>query len=245
MSVYHQSSYRCIRRVREHVHDLKTIERCTNSRIATHILEEKVFELIQETMLSPINLRACCTEHGKASDGQSIARELVRVAAKLGAIDDERRHLINGYAQECIARGEYIEASRALDERQERLTKKKVKLAAALRSPQHEDFVDASIRQFCASANARFQACTDDDAKRQFLLDHIERVIYDHYKVTVTGTVSVQAASGETKLHFRITGAICKKEVRRKAWERGQQFQQRASVESWTLPYAAIPQTTV
>jgi hypothetical protein len=50
--------------------------------------------------------------------------------------------------------------------------------------------VDASIRQFCASANARLQACADFDAKRQFLVDHVERVIYNGYKATVVGAIA-------------------------------------------------------
>jgi hypothetical protein len=90
----------------------------------------------------------------------------------------------------------------------------KADLVAALRSPLHEDFLDASIRQFCASARARFQACVDFDAKRQFLVGHVERVIYNRYKVTVTGSVPVQSASGETKLQFRIEGEIDEKAVR-------------------------------
>ncbi|HEX2462750.1 MAG TPA: hypothetical protein VHJ58_21605, partial [Vicinamibacterales bacterium] len=60
----------------------------------------------------------------------------------------------------------------------------------------------------------RFEACTDFDAKRQFLVDHVERVIYDHYKVTIVGSVPVQSASGETKLQFRIEGEIDGKAVR-------------------------------
>jgi hypothetical protein len=75
--------------------------------------------------------------------------------------------------------------------------------------------LDASIRQFCASASARFQACADFDAERQFLVDHVERVIYSGYKVTVTGFVAVQTTSGQTKLQFRIVGEIDKAEVRR------------------------------
>jgi hypothetical protein len=96
----------------------------------------------------------------------------------------------------------------------ERLTREKAELVAALRSPQHEDFVDASIRQFCASARARFEARADYNAKRQFLLGHVERVIYNRYKVTITGSVPVQSASGETKLQFRIEGEIDQKAVR-------------------------------
>jgi hypothetical protein len=68
--------------------------------------------------------------------------------------------------------------------------------------------VDASVRQFCATAKARLQACTDFDANRQFLVDHVERVIYDRYNVTVTGSVPVQGADGTTKLPFRIKGKI-------------------------------------
>jgi hypothetical protein len=90
----------------------------------------------------------------------------------------------------------------------ERHTRTKAELAAALRSSQHEDFVDASIRQFCANANARFQASVDFDAKRQFVVDHIEGVIFNRGKVTITGSVPIQAASGETKLQFRIKGEI-------------------------------------
>jgi hypothetical protein len=99
-------------------------------------------------------------------------------------------------------------ANRTLDRDQERLIREKAELVAALRSPQQEDFVDASLRQFCAAANARWQACTDGDATRYFLIGHVERVIYNRYQVALVGFVPVQSASGETKLRFRIEGEI-------------------------------------
>jgi hypothetical protein len=98
--------------------------------------------------------------------------------------------------------------SRALDRDQERLIQEKAELVAALRSPQQEDFVDAGLRQFCAAAKARWQACTDDDATRQFIVGHVERVIYNRYQVALVGFIPVQSASGETKLRFRIEGEI-------------------------------------
>jgi hypothetical protein len=116
--------------------------------------------------------------------------------------------MIDRYASDQMTGEEYISGNRALDEKLERFAREKAKLAAALRSPQHEDFLDASIRQFSATANARLQACADFDAKRQFLIDHVERVIYNRYNVTVTGFVPVQSSSGETKLQFRIEGKI-------------------------------------
>jgi hypothetical protein len=179
----------------------------------THVLEGKVFEMIREIMLDPGKLRGCIDTGGRLDD-QSIARELARVAGEIRALDEERRRLIGRYAAEQIAGEQYIAANRALDRDLERLTRDKAELVAALRSPQQEDFVDASIRQFCASAKARLRACADFDAKRQFLVGHIGRVIYNRYKVTVVGSVLVQSASGDTKLPFRIEGEIDPKSVR-------------------------------
>jgi len=103
---------------------------------------------------------------------------------------------------------DYIATNRALDQKLERLVREKAKLAAALRSPQHEDFVEASVRQFCATAKARVQACSDFDANRQFLVNHVERVIFDRYKVTLVGSVPLRPVSGASKLPFRIESKI-------------------------------------
>jgi hypothetical protein len=51
---------------------------------------------------------------------------------------------------------------------------------------------DVSIRQFSDAARARFEHCTTFDDKRQFLVDHVERVIYDRYRVTVIGSVPIK-----------------------------------------------------
>jgi site-specific DNA recombinase len=207
VSVYHHAAYRCNRRARENNHDRRQIERCQNSEISTHILEGHVFEMIRETMLDPGRLRGC-VEGGAGLDDQSTARELASVARKIGALDQERRELISRYVADQMTGDEYIAANRALDEKLERLVRAKTKLATALRPTHHEDFVDASIRQFCATAKARLQGCSDLDANRQFLVNHIERVTYNRYHVTIAGSIPVRAQSGETKLQFRIEGKI-------------------------------------
>jgi hypothetical protein len=131
------------------------------------------------------------------------------------ALEEERRSAINRYAvagklgaAQEVSGEQYIAANRALDRDQERLIREKAETVAALRSPQQEDFVDASLRQFCAAAHARWQGCTDDEATRQFMVGHVDRVIYNRYQVAVAGFVPVQSASGETKLRFRIEGEI-------------------------------------
>jgi DNA invertase Pin-like site-specific DNA recombinase len=238
LAVYHRAMYRCNRRARENMHDRTQIERCRNSEVGTHILEGKVFGMIREIMLDPGKLRGCIGTGGRLDD-RGIARELARVAGEIRALDEERRRLINRYAAEQMAGKDYITANRALDRDLERFTREKAELAAALQSPQHEDFVDASVRQFCASAKARFQACVDFDAKRQFLVEHVERVIYNRYRVTIVGSVPVQAASGETKLPFRIEGEIDPNAVRSGIYSRGAVH--RSSRASRAVPDITLP----
>jgi site-specific DNA recombinase len=206
VSVYHRSVYRCNRQARQYAHDLTQIERCRNANIGTHILEGKVFELIRETMTDAGRLRRCLD--GARSDDRSTAQELARVASKISELDQERRQMIDKYAADQMTGEEYITANRALDQKLERLVREKAKLAAALQSAQHEEFVDASIRQFCATAKARLQACADFDANRQFLLDYVERVTFNRYKVTLVGSVPVQTVLEITKMPFRIEGEI-------------------------------------
>jgi hypothetical protein len=104
---------------------------------------------------------------------------------------------------------DYIAASRVLDGELDRLMREKAGIVKGMRFPQHDEFVGISIRQFCANAQARFEGCTDFDTRRQFLVDHVERVIYNHSKVTIIGSVPVASISaGQTKLQFRIEGQI-------------------------------------
>jgi hypothetical protein len=44
------------------------------------------------------------------------------------------------------------------------------------------------LRQFCDSAKARLQACVDFDDKRQFLLGHVGRVVFNRYDVSTSLT---------------------------------------------------------
>jgi hypothetical protein len=134
VSVYHRAVYRCNRQAQENTHDRTRIGRCTNSRIGTHILEGKVFEMIREIMLDAAKLRGCI-EGAAGLDDRSTARELARVARKIGALDQERRHLIDRYAADQMTGEEYVSANRALDEKLERLVGEKARLPTVMTKP--------------------------------------------------------------------------------------------------------------
>jgi hypothetical protein len=79
------------------------------------------------------------------------------------------------------------------------------------------------------------------DPAAQFLVDHIERVIYRGYKVTVTGSVPVQAASGPTNVEFRIAGEIDEAQVRRDAQRKIAETRAAKRAMARQAAYAAHP----
>ena len=68
--------------------------------------------------------------------------------------------------------------------------------------------MQASVRHFCATARARFEGCTDLDATRQFLRDHIQAIIFDHGSIAIVGTIA------EAQLPFRIEDQIDRAAIR-------------------------------
>jgi hypothetical protein len=168
-------------------------------------------------------------------DDRAVGRELARVAEQLGNLEDERRKIIHRYAADELTGPDYIAANRTLDDRQDRLARKKGELVAALRSPLQEDFVDASIRQHCASAKAQWQASLDYDARRQFIVSHLDRVIHNRYQITITGTVPVQSVTGQTTLRFRIKGEIDPVRVRGNAAQKARENFGRCSQQPSTI----------
>ncbi len=74
----------------------------------------------------------------------------------------------------------------ALDQEPNALKHKKEEFTRGLPLLHTEDL---SIQQFCDTARARFERCSSFD---QFLAEHVERVIYDQYRVTVIGSVPIK-----------------------------------------------------
>jgi hypothetical protein len=73
--------------------------------------------------------------------------------------------------------------------------------------------IDARIRQFCERARAHFERCTDFDTRKQFLRDHIERVIYHPHSVVLVGSIPGDLNGSEQvhtagALQFRIERKI-------------------------------------
>jgi hypothetical protein len=86
-----------------------------------------------------------------------------------------------------------VDANVSLDKELHALKLKKAEFVHGL-PLLHKESVELSVRQFCDVARVRLERCATFDDKRQFLFDHVERVIYDRYRVTVIGSVPIKNA---------------------------------------------------
>ncbi len=110
-------------------------------------------------------------------------------------------------------------ANVALDQELHALKHKKEEFTRGLPLLHTEDL---SIQQFCDTARARFERCTSFDNKQRFLAEHVERVIYDHYRVTVIGSIPIKIQLSKSqeietrKLAFCLRGEIDKSALHKK-----------------------------
>ena len=91
-------------------------------------------------------------------------------------------------------------------------SRKELEAAAA------NDMVAISIREYCERTKARFAQCRTFDMMRQFLLDHVQRIVYLHSKVTIVGSVPVKRGTFQAAapVPFRIEGGLDRRAIRAK-----------------------------
>jgi hypothetical protein len=156
------------------------------------VLEDKVFKLIREFMLDPRKLRRCFkfTALSDNNDTQKAKGELARIAVRIDEIGNQRRRMIELYASDEVARDAYINANVVLDKELDDLKRKKAEISEA-QQPSGLEQLDESIRQFCEQARTRLERCKDFDGKKQFLTDHIEKIIYHRDSITLIGSVKI------------------------------------------------------
>jgi len=201
-----RGQYRCSKRVDDHRHHVANRGRCRNTGIATTMLDHTVVDLIRDTMLDPEKLAhriEGAGAHGKA------AVELRRVAKAIDALNDKRRRIYDLYAKEKMSAAEYIEANRAIDEDIVKLRRNKEAILTTSRQTGQTYSITASVRHYCATARARFEACDDFDTKRTFLRDYVERIVFDRGRITILGSLQLDGATPRS-LPFRIGGEIAK-----------------------------------
>jgi hypothetical protein len=125
------------------------------------------------------------------------------------AAEAERRRLVALYATGELAKAAYVDICTALDRELDVLRRHKAALNAT-RDLNRRTEIDVRIRQYCERVRARFERCTDFDTRRQFLIDHVERVIYHSRAIVLAGSIP---RSGDVQptaeaIRFRLEGKM-------------------------------------
>jgi hypothetical protein len=218
--IAHKAAYKCNWRVKEKQHLLDRITRCHNPEVATHLLDGKVLDMIRDTMLVPEKLQACMEglELGKNDKHENLVQKLARFTDRIAGVEAEKQKSIDLYAADGLTKEAYVLANLSLDEEIKRLQKRKVQIGKELQDAAANDMVDHSIREYCERTKERFAQCSSFDMTRQFLLDHVQRIVYLRSKVTILGSVPVKRGTHQAAVPvpFRIEGELDRKAIRAK-----------------------------
>ena len=174
--------------------------------------------MVRDTMLYPAKLRECM-EHFREDTRTAELRlegELKAVEGRLQALHEQKRRVIDIYASGDLSRDGYVQKNRELDGMLETLTARNRGLEDGAALLRKSGAIDAGIAQFCEAARVRFAKCNDFRSRRQFLLDHVEKVVHTKDKVALHGSVPIKSGHGDdaetNKLAFCIESEITKAE---------------------------------
>jgi site-specific DNA recombinase len=216
--VYHKMAYKCNWRLRAGVHlESSGVKKCHNKEIKSEILESKVFDMIREWMLDPTKLRECMDFfRGKTQAAQlRVERRLKRIDELIKKITVKKKRVIDLYASSTLDQRGYIEKNLEYDNEENKLKAERSDLTRRIPLLHKTEIVDASIKQYCESLKVRLNRCSDFDMKRKFVLDYVEKIVYNNDSVVLRGSVPVKMKAYESsdlaeasKLEFKLSDRI-------------------------------------
>ena len=216
--VTHKIAYQCVLRAKNRMHSKKSkMEKCNSPEISTRVIESFVFKMIKDTMLNPDKLLAC-TDYIKQGAGINLEleKQISNIGNNASRLNKEKKALLNEYALGKLSRAQYSVRCKKYENRIEKLNSDKDKIIKKVPIIQKKDIITESVKRFCENACDRFEQTHDFDTRRQFLLDHIEKIIYLNKKVTILGSIPVKTkiyndgnqTSEISKIKFFITNTI-------------------------------------
>jgi DNA invertase Pin-like site-specific DNA recombinase len=195
--------------------------RCPNPEIASQLLEDSVFAIIRDTMTDPFKLRARLEYASK--DERAVERQ---IEAQLKAIDSrserlghEKKRMLDLYAVGDLDRDVYARRCLRYDHQISQAEAKRDELVNRIPILRNPQLIDLSVRQYVEAVRARLENAIDFDTKRQFLLDHLDRVVYANDRLALYGSVLVNFKSREvhgqpsdrSKIRFSIESTLSRK----------------------------------
>lgn len=207
--VYQRNSYGCNSRITKRMHSKENAEKCTNKTVYTHILERQVFELLREFATDHKKLKECMWFFKqKQNDHEVINGKIDWLDTQIATVEKLKLNLVNKYASGGMLQDEYIDKNSKQDKRLNNFKTKRDKLIAGTSLLHNKSLVEMSVQKFCDGVKAQSDLLKTFDDSRQFLIKHVEKVVYDKYHVIVHGSVPVSHNGKIEKLPFLIDGHI-------------------------------------
>jgi hypothetical protein len=240
--VLHERAYKCNWGFQGRLHtEASGIKRCHNPQIKADLLETKVLEMVKEVMLEPARLRQSMPyfRDDRQAAEVRLQKELKAVDARLSALHEQKRRVIDIYASGDLSRDGYIEKNRELDAMIETLRAKGKELADNAALLREDEAITTGVEQFCEAARVRFEKCKDPASTRQFFLDYLDKVAHVRDKVSLHGRVPIKHKNGDetetNELAFCIEAEITPEDRYR------QRMRTAEAIPALTLAYAIRP----
>lgn len=207
--IHHRISYGCNSRVTRRMHSKEHAEKCTNKTVGTHILEDKVFDLLREYATDPVKLKEHLAffQHKQKKQGK-IPLKIYRLQKQITDIEDDKLKLVDKYVSGAMSQEAYVTENSEQDKRLTKFKNKLNTLQAKTSLLHNRILVETSVQKFCDSIKAQIDRNKTFDAKRQFLIKHIDKVVYNKYRVVLHGSVPILHQGKSDELPFTIHGVI-------------------------------------
>jgi hypothetical protein len=121
-----------------------------------------------------------------------VEKQLKELEHNEQRLSEQRAEILDQYATGKLDRKDYLKKCLWLDNQLQKLQRERSDQIQRIPALHKKEVIDVSLRIFCETARARFERCDSFDTKRQFCLDFIEEILYDHGKVTVKGFVPIK-----------------------------------------------------
>ena len=141
-----------------------------------------------------------------------LEKDLKKLEEKIRDLQQERKRIIDIYASGNLSRPEYIKRCLNYDRETLAVMAKRANLLERVPLLHKTSVIDASINQYCESVRTRLLSCTDFESKRQFLLDHIEKVTYWNDRIALHGSIPVSSQDKDSEsvsnMEFCVVGTF-------------------------------------
>ena len=146
----------------------------------------------------------------KQSVQSRLQRKLRRIDKKIAFARAKKQRVIELYAGGNIEHEDYAQRSVVYDKEINTCNAERLEISQSIPVLHKAEVVDTSIKQYCHGVKLRLEKCSDFESKRQFLLDHIDKVVYHNEDVAIHGFVPILEGPPEDqgKIEFRIPDKI-------------------------------------